>query len=81
MQNQQHSSILIADDCNYFEGSAVSPSKIISDRSERLYSEPGGVNHFARTTGQAVVVQISGVGPPDTRYFDPANDPESTHKK
>ena len=45
-----------------------------------VYSEPGGVNHFARTTDTAVVVQISGYGPTDTRYFDPADDPESSHK-
>ena len=41
-----------------------------------VYSEPGGVNHFARTTEGPVVVHVSGFGPTDTRYFDPANDPE-----
>lgn len=46
-----------------------------------VYSEPAGVNHFARTTDTAVVVQISGYGPTDTQYFDPADDPESSHKK
>jgi hypothetical protein len=45
-----------------------------------VYSEPGAVNHFARTTDTAVVVQISGYGPTDTRYFNPADDPESNHK-
>lgn len=39
-----------------------------------VYSEPGGVNHFARTTGDPVVVHISGFGPTDTRYFNPADD-------
>jgi hypothetical protein len=42
-----------------------------------VYSEPGGVNHFARTDDSPVIVQISGYGPTDTRYFDPANDPAS----
>jgi uncharacterized RmlC-like cupin family protein len=46
-----------------------------------VYSEPGGVDHFAHTGSQAVIVQISGFGPTDTRYFDPANDPEATKKK
>src|SRR5579871_5000785 len=46
-----------------------------------VYSEPGGVNHFARTTDTPVVVQISGYGPTDTRYFNPGDDPESGHKK
>ena len=43
-----------------------------------VYSEPGGVNHFARTVEDAVVVQISGFGPTDTRYFNPADDPEKS---
>ena len=37
-----------------------------------VYSEPGGVNHFARTDADPVLVQISGFGPTDTRYVDPA---------
>jgi len=47
-----------------------------------VYSEPGGVahSHFARTD-KAVVVHISGYGPIDTRYFDPANEPKSKPKK
>jgi hypothetical protein len=46
-----------------------------------VYSEPAGVDHFARTTDTAVIVEISGYGPTDTRYFDPANDPDSQSKK
>jgi len=45
-----------------------------------VYSEPGGVNHFARTAEEPVVVHISGFGPTDTRYFNPADDPESQKK-
>jgi len=40
-----------------------------------FYSEPAGVAHFARTGDEAVVVYITGYGPTDTRYVDPANDP------
>ena len=46
-----------------------------------VYSEPGGVNHFARTADDSVIVHISGYGPTDTRYFDPMNDPMSKEKK
>jgi len=46
-----------------------------------VYSEPGGDNHFARTGADPVVVEISGYGPTDTRYFDAANDPRSREKK
>jgi quercetin dioxygenase-like cupin family protein len=42
-----------------------------------VYSEPGGVNHFAQTGAEPVIVQISGYGPTDTHYFDSANDPRA----
>src|SRR5215472_9600042 len=45
-----------------------------------VYSEPGGVNHFARTAEDPVVVHISGFGPTDTHYFNPADDPENQTK-
>jgi quercetin dioxygenase-like cupin family protein len=42
-----------------------------------VYTEPGGTahNHFARTGGDSVVVQISGFGPTDTRYVEAAREP------
>jgi quercetin dioxygenase-like cupin family protein len=46
-----------------------------------VYSEPGGVNHFARTDADPVIVQISGYGPTDTHYFDAANDPGAKERK
>jgi quercetin dioxygenase-like cupin family protein len=48
-----------------------------------VYSEPGGVkhNHFAQTDADPVVVEISGYGPTNTHYFDPANDPRLQEKK
>jgi pimeloyl-ACP methyl ester carboxylesterase/uncharacterized RmlC-like cupin family protein len=42
-----------------------------------VYSEPGGVTHFAQTDVEPVLVEISGFGPTDTRYFDPANTPKA----
>jgi quercetin dioxygenase-like cupin family protein len=42
-----------------------------------VYSEPGGVNHFAQTGPEPVIVQISGYGPTDTHYFDSAKDPRA----
>jgi hypothetical protein len=42
-----------------------------------VYSEPGRVNHFARTDGSPAMVEIFGFGPTDTVYFDPAHDPAS----
>ena len=43
-----------------------------------VYSEPGtrARNHFAQTQAEPVVVHIVGVGPTDTIYYDPANQPK-----
>jgi quercetin dioxygenase-like cupin family protein len=46
-----------------------------------VYSEPGGVNHFARTGDEPVTVHLCGYGPTDTHYFDPKNDPTLQQKK
>jgi pimeloyl-ACP methyl ester carboxylesterase len=46
-----------------------------------VYSEPSGMNHFARTGAEPVLVQISGVGPTDTRYFDPAHAPKTDSRR
>jgi hypothetical protein len=40
-----------------------------------IYSEPGGLPHFARTGDEAAIVQISGSGPTDTVYVDAAHEP------
>jgi hypothetical protein len=42
-----------------------------------VYSEPGGGNHFARTGAEPVLVQITGVGPTDTRYVNPSDTPKT----
>jgi len=45
-----------------------------------VYSEPAGQDHFARSGVTEVVVEISGYGPTNTKYFDPANDPMANKK-
>ena len=40
-----------------------------------FYTEPAGQPHFARTGEAPAVVYISGFGPTDTVYVDPADDP------
>ena len=42
-----------------------------------VYSEPGGENHFARTGAEPVLVQITGIGPTDTRYVNPSDAPKT----
>lgn len=40
-----------------------------------FYTEPAGVAHFAFTTDAPTVVYITGLGPTDTQYVNPADDP------
>ena len=40
-----------------------------------FYTEPPGIDHFAMTKGEPVVIQITGTGPSATTYVDPRNDP------
>ena len=39
------------------------------------YTEPGGTPHFAESGDLGVVIQITGYGPSDTVYVNPADDP------
>src|SRR6516225_9717495 len=45
-----------------------------------VYSEPGGMNHFARTGAEPLLVQISGIGPTDTRYANPSEAPKDQRR-
>ncbi len=43
-----------------------------------FYTEPAGVDHFALTKDESVIVQITGFGPTSTKYRDERLNP--THK-
>jgi pimeloyl-ACP methyl ester carboxylesterase len=43
-----------------------------------VYSEPGGGKHFARTGADPVLVQITGIGPTDTRYVQLSDTPQTS---
>jgi len=45
-----------------------------------FYTEPAGRTHFAQTGDEAVVLQITGIGPSSTIYVDPAQDPRKLRK-
>ena len=40
-----------------------------------VYTEPSGRPHFAMTGNESVIVLITGTGPTDTAYENPADDP------
>ncbi|WNL44251.1 cupin domain-containing protein [Dyella sp. BiH032] len=44
-----------------------------------IYTEPANGAHFAQTGDEAVTVLITGFGPTDTVYEDPADDPAIKH--
>jgi quercetin dioxygenase-like cupin family protein len=46
-----------------------------------VYSEPAGVNHFARSGDETVIVHVCGYGPSGAYYVDPRNDPTLLEKK
>ncbi len=65
---------------NFGYGSTFDAARLKHLPAGSVYSEPAGTNHFARTDNSPAIVQISGVGPTDTVYFDPANDPSNKRK-
>lgn len=44
-----------------------------------VYTEPANGAHFAQTGDEAVTVLITGVGPTNTVYENPADDPTAKH--
>lgn len=46
-----------------------------------FYTEPAGASHFAGTGDQPAVVDITGIGPSDTVYVEPTDNPEPAAPK
>jgi hypothetical protein len=67
--------VVVSGEWSFGYGEHFDPRALKTLPPGSVYSEPGGRHHFARTQAEAVVVQISGYGPTDTRYFESANDP------
>jgi quercetin dioxygenase-like cupin family protein len=67
---------VISGDWNFGYGEHFDAKSLKKLPAGSVYSEPGGKNHFAQTGAVPVIVEISGYGPTDTKYFDPADDPE-----
>lgn len=57
----------------YGETANEAAAKVLAPGS--FYTEPANVAHFAFTNDTPAVVYISGQGPTDTRYTDPADEP------
>jgi quercetin dioxygenase-like cupin family protein len=68
---------VVSGEWHFGYGNEFNPESLKTLPPGSVYSEPGGVNHFAQTAADPVIVQISGYGPTDTHYFDPAKDPRA----
>ena len=56
-------------------GRQFDESKLRALPQGSFYTEPPNVDHFAMTKGEGVTIQITGTGPSNTKYVDPANQP------
>jgi quercetin dioxygenase-like cupin family protein len=66
---------VVSGDWQFGYGAQFSEQSLKTLPPGSVYSEPKGKDHFARTGSGAVIVQISGYGPTDTKYVDPKSDP------
>lgn len=53
-------------------GKTYDPSRLIALPPGSFYTEPANVPHFIATEDEAVIVQISGMGPTAVHYVEPA---------
>ncbi|HEY0335687.1 MAG TPA: cupin domain-containing protein [Stenotrophomonas sp.] len=60
-------------------GPAFDASKLKTLPAGSVYTEPAHAAHFAQTGDEAVTVLITGVGPTDTVYENPADAPKAGH--
>ena len=72
---------VLSGDWHFGYGSHFDERQLQSLPAGSVYSEPGGDNHFAQTGAEPVIVEISGMGPTDTRYVDAKDDPRLQQKK
>ncbi|NYF19418.1 quercetin dioxygenase-like cupin family protein [Xanthomonas sp. JAI131] len=58
-------------------GQKFDPGKLKTLAAGSVYTEPANAAHFAQTGDEAVTVLITGFGPTDTVYENPADAPQS----
>ena len=73
--------VVVSGDWHFGYGTRFDDKALKTLPQGSVYSEPAAIDHFARTGDATVIVEISGYGPTDTKYFDPANDPELKGRK
>ena len=71
----ERSAVVMSGTWYFGYGVTASESTAKALKPGSFYTEPAGVAHFALTKNEPVVVYITGYGPTDTNYVDPANEP------
>jgi len=69
----ERSAVVLSGTWYFGYGSAASETAARALKPGSFYTEPAGVAHFALTKDEPVVVYITGYGPTDTKYVEPAN--------
>ena len=62
-------------------GEKTDAAKATALKAGAYHYLPAKTNHYAFTRGQATVIQVSGEGPFDINWVNPADDPEKMAKK
>jgi hypothetical protein len=62
-------------------GEKADSSKATALKAGAYHYLPGKTSHYAFTRGQATVIQVSGEGPFDINWVNPADDPEKMAMK
>ena len=71
----ERSAVVMSGTWYFGYGSSASEATAKALKPGSFYTEPADVAHFAMTMDEPVVVYITGYGPTDTNYVNPANDP------
>jgi len=72
----ERSTVVVSGTWYFGYGDKADEAKVKALPPGGFYTEPAGEPHFALTKGEPVVVYISGHGPTDTVYVDPAATPK-----
>ena len=72
----ERSTVVVSGTWYFGYGDKADEAKVKALPPGGFYTEPAGEPHFALTKGEPVVVYISGYGPTDTVYVDPAATPK-----
>jgi uncharacterized RmlC-like cupin family protein len=71
----ERTAVVVAGTWFFGYGRAADETALKALPAGSFYTEPAGAAHFAMTKDEPVEIVITGYGPSDTQYVDPANDP------